>query len=172
MKILHFLLPVILSIFSLNSCENNEDIDKEKPTIDLTMKNTFPLNCDTLYFGESFNLKVRFVDNVELGSVRAFSIDIHNNFDHHSHSTEISTCYLNPIKSPVNPFTFIDDFDIPTGGKEYQTNLSISIPSGNENGLYDAGEYHFFIRLTDKSGWSTQKGLSIKILHRSFGRGA
>ncbi|MFV0392692.1 MAG: DUF4625 domain-containing protein [Paludibacteraceae bacterium] len=160
------MLLVILSIFSLNFCENNEDIDKEKPTIDLTTTNAFPLNCDTLYFGESFNLKVRFVDNAELGSVRAFSIDIHNNFDHHSHSTEVAECSFDPIQSPVNPFTFIEDFDVPAGVKEYRTNLSISIPSEDKTGLYDEGDYHFFIRLTDKSGWSTQKGLSIKILHR------
>ena len=147
---------------SIISCEN-EDIDKEKPSIDLTIQDAFPLNCDTLYFGEAFILKVRFTDNAELGS---FSIEIHNNFDHHSHSTEVTECDLDPIKSPVNPFTTIDDFDIPAGVKEYITDLSITLPSGNEDGLYDDGEYHFFISLTDKEGWSAQKGLSIKILHR------
>ena len=34
------------------------------------------------------------------------------------------------------------------------------------NGLYDEGDYHFFISLTDKEGWSAQKGLSVKMLHR------
>lgn len=152
---------ILLVIF--NSCENGTEIDKEKPTISFDLKDAFPMNCDTLYFGEAFILKVKFTDNTELGS---FSIDIHNNFDNHSHSTEVTECNLDPIKSPVNPFTSIDDFDIPTGEKEYQTNLSISIPSENEDGLYDVGDYHFFISLTDKEGWSAQKGLSIKMLHR------
>jgi hypothetical protein len=163
MKSIKF-LPVIILLFAfIGSCTKEEEIDKEKPSIDLTIEDAFPLSCDTLYFGESFELKVLFADNKELGS---FSIDIHNNFDHHSHSTEVTECNLGSIKSPVNPFTIIEDYDIPTGEKAYQTNLSISIPSGNEEGLYDDGDYHFFISLTDKEGWSAQKGLSIKMLHR------
>ncbi|MBN2820488.1 MAG: DUF4625 domain-containing protein [Bacteroidales bacterium] len=166
MKNIKILLAVILLSSFMSSCEKEEEIDKEKPSIDLTIPDVFPLNCDTIYFGESFELKVLFTDNAELGSNKAFSIDIHNNFDHHSHSTEVTECNLGSIKSPVNPFTSINDYDIPIGEKEYQTNLSITIPSGNEEGLYDDGDYHFFISLTDKEGWSAQKGLSIKMLHR------
>ncbi|PKQ61929.1 hypothetical protein BZG01_18325 [Labilibaculum manganireducens] len=156
-----FIPLFLLMIF--NSCEKDEEIDKEKPTINLTIQDAFPLSCDTIYFGESFELKALFSDNVELGS---FSIDIHNNFDHHSHSTEVTECNLDPIKSPVTPFLFINDYDIPTGLKQYETNLEINIPLSNENGIFDDGDYHFFISLTDKEGWSEQKGLSIKMLHR------
>jgi hypothetical protein len=145
------------------SCEKDEDIDTEKPVIDLTVQDAFPINCDTIYFGESFELKLLFTDNAELGS---YSIDIHNNFDHHSHSTEVTECELDPIKEPVNPFIFIEDFTIPEGLKEHETGISISIPSGNGNGLFDDGDYHFFISLTDREGWSSQVGLSIKMLHR------
>ncbi len=159
-----FSLIIISVIFVVNSCTNNtNEIDEQKPNIDLTIQDAFPLNCDTLFFGETFNLKMIFTDNVELGS---FSIDIHNNFDHHSHSTEVTECSLDPIKIPVNPFLFINDFEIPLGSKEYQTNLEINIPPANSYGDFDEGDYHFFISLTDKSGWSTQKGLSIKILRR------
>jgi hypothetical protein len=63
-------------------------------------------------------------------------------------------------------YKFIQNYTIPEGSKEYDTNLSISIPSGNDHGEYDEGDYHFFISLTDKEGWSARKGLSIKILHR------
>ncbi len=145
------------------SCEKSDDVDNEKPNIDLTLAEAFPINCDTLYFGETFELKVLFTDNVELGS---YSIDIHNNLDHHSHSTEVTECNLDEIKSPVNAYTTINDYEIPIGVDEYETNLLISIPSGNDDGLYDDGDYHFYISLTDKEGWSTQKGLSIKMLHR------
>jgi hypothetical protein len=159
-----FSLIIISVIFVVNSCTNNtNEIDEQKPNIDLTIQDAFPLNCDTLFFGETFNLKMIFTDNVELGS---FSIDIHNNFDHHSHSTEVTECSLDPIKIPVNPFLYINDFEIPLGSKEYQTNLEINIPPANSYGDFDEGDYHFFISLTDKSGWSTQKGLSIKILRR------
>jgi hypothetical protein len=166
MKNLKFISILIVLSFSLNSCEKQNEIDKEKPLIDLTIPDVFPFNCDTLYFGESFELKVLFTDNEELGSTGAFSIDIHNNFNHHSHSTEVTECSLTPEKEPVNPFLFIESFDIPSGLSEFETNLEISIPSGDINGDYDEGDYHFFISLTDKGGWSAQKGLSIKMLHR------
>jgi hypothetical protein len=147
----------------LSSCELGENIDKEKPVIDLTIQDAFPVNCDTLYFGESFELKVRFSDNAELGS---FSIDIHQNFDHHSHSTEVTECSLGPVKTPVHPIAFIEDYEIPDGLKEYETDISIPLASGDGGGLYDEGDYHFYISLVDKEGWSVQKGLSIKMLHR------
>ncbi len=164
MKTLKFVFILFL-VFNI-SCETADDIDKQKPVIDLSKDDAFPLNCDTLYFGEPFTFKMLFSDNVELGSVKAFSIDIHHNFDHHSHSTEVSDCNPNPQKAPVNPFVFIQDYDIPTGLKEYETNLSVTIPTGNGSGLFDEGDYHFFISLTDHSGWSSQKGISVKILKR------
>ncbi len=161
MKIYRILIIPVFFLVFFSSCE--KDIDKEKPTIDLTIQDAFPVNCDTIFFGESFELKVLFADNVELGS---YSIDIHHNFDHHSHSTEVTECSLDPKKDPAYPFLLIEDYAIPTGQNEYETNISISIPSGDGNELFDEGDYHFFISLTDKEGWSAQKGLSIKMLHR------
>lgn len=163
MKKLRIAFIIAAFFIGFISCEKGEEIDKEKPAIDLTIQGAFPVNCDTLYFGETFMLKVKFTDNVELGS---YSIDIHHNFDHHSHSTEVTECSLDPIKDPVNPFAFIQDYAIPEGLKEHETNVLITLPSENANGLYDEGDYHFFISLTDKEGWSEQKGLSIKMLHR------
>ncbi len=153
-------LVFLFAVF--NAC-NNQETDDEKPEIDLTIADAFPVNCDTLYFGEDFSFQALLKDNVELGS---YSIDIHNNFDHHSHSSEVTECELWPKKVPVNPFVFIDDYDIPQGSREYKTSQKITIPAGNGNGAFDEGDYHFYISLTDKEGWSTQKGLSIKILKR------
>ncbi|MBW6458982.1 MAG: DUF4625 domain-containing protein [Bacteroidales bacterium] len=138
-------------------------MDKEKPTIDLSIQDAFPVNCDTLYFGESFTMRVRFTDNVELGS---FSIEIHQNFDHHSHSTEVTECNMDPIKAPVNQYLFIQDYDIPAGLSEHVTDLTITIPSGNAHGPFDTGDYHLYISLTDAEGWSAQKGLSVKMVGR------
>ena len=154
---------LFLALVILNVCRKDDDIDKQKPLIDLNIQGAFPVNCDTIYFGESFIFKVLFSDNAELGS---FSIDIHHNFDHHSHSTEVTECNLDPKKDPVNPFVLINDYDIPERLKEYEATQTISIPSGNSRGPYDEGDYHFLIRLTDKEGWSMQKGLSIKMLQR------
>jgi len=165
MKTMHiFLFPFIVCLF-LISCE--KEVDKVKPTIDLSIPGAFPVNCDTLYFGESFELKVLFMDNVELGSTRAFSIDIHNNFNLHAHSTEVTECNLDPKKDleGLNSFGYTKAFNIPEGVMEHETNLSIAIPTGNAKGNFEPGDYHFFISLTDKEGWSAQKGLSIKMLY-------
>ena len=152
---------LVLSLTHFHSCKE-EDIDKEKPAIDLTIQDAFPVNCDTLYFGESYTLKIRFTDNAELGS---YSIDIHNNFDHHSHSTEVEECNMDPDKEPVNPWVFIQDYEIPAGLTEHVTDITLSLPS-DCCGEYDEGDYHFFISLTDAEGWSAQKGLSVKIMKR------
>ena len=168
MKTYNIIIPFFLLII-FNSCEKEDEIDNVKPVIDLSIQYAFPVNCDTLYFGESFKLKVLFKDNVELGEARAFSIDIHNNFNQHAHSTEVTECNLDPKKDDDeydNPFTFKNSHDIPKGKKEYETNLEISIPSGDSEGDFDEGDYHFFISLADKEGWSAQRGLSIKMLHR------
>lgn len=159
-KLLIFLFSLLTFSYS---CSSDETIDTEKPLIDLSIPGAFPVNCDTLYFGESYQLKLLFTDNVELGS---FSIDIHHNFDHHSHSTEVAACDLDPIKDPVNPYVVIDDYEIPSGSTYYETDLSIPIPANDGSDKYDEGDYHFFISLTDHEGWSTQKGISIKIMYR------
>jgi hypothetical protein len=142
------------------SCSNH-DIDDAKPVIDLTIAGAFPLNCDTLYLGESFVFKTSFTDNRELGS---YSIEIHQNFDHHAHSTELTACRLSEKKEAVNPFHLIRVFEIPKGFNEYTTSDSILIPMNNVQGEIDEGDYHFYISLIDREGWSSKKGLSIKIL--------
>lgn len=155
-------LLFILAVINC-SCQKDNNIDTEKPQIDNTFEEAFPKSCDTIYFGESFTLRLRLSDNYELGS---YSFDIHHNFDRHTHSTEVENCKPDPIKEPVNPLTYIDDFSIPEGSKEYETEVVIPILSSNSDGDFDEGDYHFFISLTDKQGWSNFKGLSVKILHR------
>jgi len=149
----------VLMLLGLAACTSAE-IDDQKPVIDLTMNGAFPLNCDTLYLGEPFTWKVRFSDNAELGS---YSLEIHHNFDHHAHSTDVADCEPEPDKAPVNPFLLIRDFEIPKGSKEFVVELPISLPLSNGEGELDRGDYHFFISLTDHEGWSAQKGLSVKI---------
>lgn len=157
------ILLVVLSIL-LNACQDDEKptIDTEKPIIDLTILDAFPTSCDTLYFDEPFIVKALLTDNVELG---AFNIDIHNNFDHHTHSTEFEQCTLGAVKTAENPYVYIQDYTLPVSN-EFTTNISMTIPSSDGTDLYDEGDYHFQIRLTDKEGWSTMKGLNVKLLRR------
>ena len=157
------ILLVVLSIL-LNACQDDEKptIDTEKPLIDLTILDAFPTSCDTLYFDEPFIVKALLTDNVELG---AFNIDIHNNFDHHTHSTEFEQCTLGAVKTAENPYVYIQDYTLPVTN-EFTTDVSMTIPSSDGTDLYDEGDYHFQIRLTDKEGWSTMRGLNVKLLRR------
>ena len=165
MNILKILILLTAFSFFLNGCQDEEKptIDTEKPSIDLTIVDAFPTSCDTLYFDEPFTVKALLTDNVELG---AFNIDIHNNFDHNTHSTEIRQCTLDAVKTAVNPYVFIQDYTIPNASSNYVTDVSMTIPSSDGTDLYDEGDYHFQIRLTDKEGWSTLKGINVKFLRR------
>ncbi len=153
-------LAVIAVMFAACS---KEETDLEKPVIDHSSQEATPQNCDTLWLGETFTFNSLFTDNQELGS---FSIEIHEDFDHHAHSTDTEECEHGPDKEPVNPFDYLQDFQIPEGLTQYNASVEITIPASNENGLIDEGDYHLFISLTDREGWSEQKGISIKIMSR------
>ncbi len=148
-------MALTLSLFACQS----DSIDDQKPIIDPDFSGAFPSQCTTLYIGEPFDFKARFTDNAELGS---FSINIHHNFDQHSHSTEVTHCETDPPKEPVNPFVLVREYEIPRGKTEYIANQTLIIPDND----YDEGDYHFFISLTDKEGWRIEKGISIKIRKR------
>lgn len=155
-KILIFSL--FTSLLTSGGCKKDDWVDDILPTIDISADNTFPQNCDTLYLGETAQIVIKLNDNKELGS---YSIDIHNNFDHHSHTTEVIACEDDEDKIAVNPFLYIQSFSLPDGLTSYQTNLSIQIPAD-----VDPGDYHFLIRVTDNEGWQALKGLGIKLVQR------
>lgn len=144
----------VLLFFSM--CNKENDVDTEYPVVNMSGDDAGPQNCDTVYRGQSFTTKALFTDNEELG---AYSIDLHENFDHHTHSAEIENCNLDDIKDPVNPFQYIQSFEIPDGSMQYNMSQDIFIPQD-----VDPGDYHFMIRLTDKAGWQTLQGLSLKVL--------
>lgn len=153
-----FLIAALLFVATLSACKkdgNKEEIDTEYPVIDISSTDAFPKQCSIIKRGEKFVFKANLSDNRQLGSV---SIDIHHNFDHHSHSTEVEGCNMESKKVPINPMLLIKSFPIPSGQKTYQVAQEIDIPAN-----VDPGDYHFMIRLTDEEGWQTLKGLSIKI---------
>lgn len=154
----HKLITLLaLTVLGIASCKKDEaqDIDTEYPVIDITTASAFPKQCSELQRGQTFTFKASFSDNRELGSS---SIDVHHNFDHHNHSTEVNECSLESVKAAVKPFLLIKTFAIPAGQKNYEISEQISVPAD-----VDPGDYHFLIRLTDKEGWQTIKGISIKI---------
>lgn len=156
------LFLAVMLLFLNTACEKSV-IDDQKPEVDLTATGAHPLNCEVLYFGEPFRLNYLFKDNVALGS---YTVDIHHNFDHHSHSTEVGSCDFLPDKVAVNPFLLIEEGKIPEGLTVYQLDEQITLPTFDSDGPFDEGDYHLTLRLTDQEGWSVQKGISIQILHR------
>ena len=155
MKLLKYILPIVL-LASIAGCKKDEyKIDTEYPVIDVTGANAFPIQCSTLTRGQKFTFRAKLSDNVALGS---YSLDIHHNFDHHSHSTEVSNCNVDPVKTPVKPFLLINTFQIPEGQTVYEASNELTVPAD-----IDPGDYHFLIKVTDKEGWQTLKGISIKI---------
>lgn len=145
----------MLALVILMSC-TKEEKDDIYPEIKMDCCGGFPVNCDEVSRGESFTFVAQLSDNEELG---AFSLDIHNNFDHHTHSTDPLTCELGAIKDPVNPFRLIGEYEIPSGSKDYLAEVEITVPADA-----DTGDYHMMVRLTDKSGWQTLKGISFKVV--------
>ncbi|TVQ15427.1 MAG: DUF4625 domain-containing protein [Bacteroidetes bacterium] len=151
-------MGMIIIMFTVWSCSKDE-VDDVPPVIVMNQAHHFPQACDTVYVGEAFTFRATFSDNQELG---AYSIDIHHNFDHHSHSTETEECEMDPPKTPTeNVFLFIQAYTIPDGLKTYEAEVNIEIPADA-----DTGDYHFFLALTDKEGWQTIRGVGIKVLER------
>lgn len=159
-----FYIVLLALAATMMSCTKNtilvdggEDtgVDLTKPTINFKIANGFPKACETLKAGDKFTLRVELHDNQALGS---YSVDIHHNFDHHSHSTEVVTCTLDAKKPAVNPLVFIQSYDIPSGSKKYLVEQEITIPAE-----IDKGDYHFMLKVTDKSGWQQIEGFSIYI---------
>ncbi|MFT2010525.1 DUF4625 domain-containing protein [Pontibacter sp. 13R65] len=150
-KLIGLLLAVV--VITAGCKDDKEIIDTEYPEIILTTADAFPVQCSTVKRGETFTFRAMLTDNVQLGSC---SLDIHHNFDHHTHSTEVEECEMDPVKTPVKPFLFIRNYSIPAGVREYQARAEIAVPAD-----VDPGDYHLMIRVTDKEGWQTLKGLSI-----------
>jgi len=154
-KRLHYACLAALVLVAGCKKDKLDAIDTEYPVIDISIANAFPVQCSSMKRGEKIQFRAWLSDNAELGSV---SVDIHHNFDHHSHSTEVNSCSQELVKTAQKPFLFIKSYAIPGGFKDYQIQEEITIPTD-----VDPGDYHFMIRLTDKEGWQTIRGLSIKI---------
>lgn len=154
MKILT--IPFFVIVFLLFAACSKESKDDIYPEIKMDCCGGYPVNCDEIKRGTTFTFIAELSDNEELG---AFSLDIHHNFDHHTHSTDPVPCEFEPVKSPVNPFRLISEYEIPVGSENFSASVDIFIPADA-----DTGDYHMMVRLTDKAGWQTIKGISFKVI--------
>lgn len=141
--------------FMFLGCEKETVKDNEKPVINMEISGAFPLPCDTLSKGENFVFKAAFTDNIELGG---FNLELHHNFDHHTHGSHVETCEFDPVKDPVNPFYYNKSCTIPAGLTSYNAQIEVPIPAD-----VDTGDYHFMVKLTDKEGWQSWQSVSVKV---------
>ena len=164
MKTRFMLIPLLCALSACSSTETDTSV----PEIISVGDATAPLNCQEYPRGGAIFFDYLFQDDTELG---AYNIEIHNNFDHHTHSTEAGECRQDPAKEPVNPWILNKDYPIPAGSASFEAKQTIPAGSTSFEAKQtipvptdvDPGEYHFMIRLTDRSGWQQLKSVSIRV---------
>lgn len=158
--------PIFLKMLLIIGCmgvlfacsENDElDIDMEKPTIDLDYNEGFPKSCTQLVKGQTYQFRVQVMDNLALAS---YSLDIHHNFDHHTHDDQGEKCTFDPVKEPDNPMVYIQNFSIENRPKFYEISIPVTIPLH-----VDSGDYHCQYSITDQTGWQSRTSVDIKIVN-------
>ena len=150
---------------SFTSCSSDDDKDMTYPVINTTDVQASPINGQTFKPGDVIHFMCLFTDNKELGS---YNIEIHNNFDHHTHSTasgeeegEDDDDHDHDHEhghEAENAWVYNESYAIPAGTRSYTAQHDITIPTG-----IATGDYHFMVRLTDRAGWQQLHAVAIKI---------
>ena len=148
----------IMLLCALCACSSDDDEQKDmlQPVISDTGIVADPIDCQVYHRGDVIPFHYLFTDDTELG---AYNIEIHNNFDHHTHSTSSVECPVDVKKDPAKPWIFSQDYTIPAGQRSYDARHDIQIPAD-----IDTGDYHFMVRLTDHAGWQQLHAVAIKII--------
>lgn len=118
---------ILASLGILFSCKKTDTI---APEIQNLQVNAGGATVLSFAVGESFNVSASLIDNNELAQ---FKIDIHQDFDGHSH------------KMMTDPYSEIRIKDI--SGKSYELNETFSIPD-----TASSGTYHGTLRVLDADG--------------------
>ncbi len=148
-------LILLCALCACSSSDDNEAKDMTYPVISSAGIVAAPIDCEVYHPGEVIPFNYVFTDDTELGS---YNIEIHHNFDQHTHSTSSIECPMDAKKKPVNPWIYNQDFTIAPGQRSYTARHDISIPAD-----IDPGDYHFMIRLTDRAGWQQLHAVAVKI---------
>ena len=120
-------------VLTSTSCSKDDEIsDTTKPTITITE----PENDKEILIGDKngMHIEMDLSDNVML---KSYKIEIHNNFDHHSHTS----------RSTTTDFTFNKSYDISENRNIHIHHHDVMVPDNTT-----PGEYHLIIYCTDKAG--------------------
>lgn len=143
------------------SCSSNDDKDTTYPQITAEGITANPVDCQNYKRGDIIPVRFMLTDDTELGD---YNIEIHSNFDHHTHSTSTAECEDHEGHeehhegSTDAPWHFSQDYTIPAGQRSYMASHDIAIPTD-----IATGDYHFTLRLTDRAGWQQLHAVSIQI---------
>lgn len=158
MKLFKNSLLLLAGVLFLTSCssDDTEEKDQEKPEINIAYEGGFPEPCVALVQGETYTFKAKVTDNISLA---AYSLDIHHNFDHHTHDDQQGDCELEAVKQPVNPWIFMENYAIEGGVSSYEISIELTIPQD-----IDPGNYHCSYSVTDQTGWQSRTSVDIKVV--------
>ena len=167
------LLTITVSL-TINSCNNQKDLMPPE----ISNEGFLPADCDIYYLGDTILVHFVCSDNEELGN---YNIEIHNNFDHHSHGTSSIDCdeddnhdhgegeehdhehgegeeHDHEHEEVEGAWVYNQDYAIARGLQCDTVDLQIVVPTDVLE-----GDYHFMLRLTDRAGWQTIKTVPIHL---------
>tara|TARA_R110002049_G_scaffold93815_5_gene231585 strand:- start:2294 stop:2773 length:480 start_codon:yes stop_codon:yes gene_type:complete len=156
-KIKHIYFFLLVSLIVSCSSEDSPDKDEDKPSISINYNEGFPQACAQLVKGQTYNFRAQVTDNTSLAS---YNLNIHHNFDHHTHDDQGAICELEPVKQAINPLIYMENFSIENGVTSYEINISVTIPD-----TIDTGDYHCAYSVTDATGWQSRTSIDIKIVN-------
>ncbi|MCL6217459.1 DUF4625 domain-containing protein [Zunongwangia pacifica] len=134
-----------LTFFAACSSDDDEILDSEKPQITVND----PVENEAFEVGGELHFDIDLSDNDALAS---YKVDIHNNFDGHTHSGVLnSTVGVTTKQSTISPWSFNKAFDIEGTPKTYHAHEHIEIPDDIAE-----GPYHLGITVIDVSGNENQ----------------
>ena len=151
-----YAILLLCAFYACSSSDDDAQKDMQQPVISDQGITANPIDCQQYHRGDIIPFHYVMTDDQELG---AYNVEIHNNFDHHTHSTTAVDCALDAQKEPQHPWVYNQDFAIPAGQCTFDARHDIVIPAD-----IDAGDYHFMIRLTDAAGWQQLHAVAIKIV--------
>ncbi|WP_051205286.1 DUF4625 domain-containing protein [Salinimicrobium xinjiangense] len=147
---LKFFTFVIAATLVFTSCSDDDTVvDTQKPTITIVEPHTE----EEFVPGSVLLFEAVFTDNVELAS---YKIEIHEDFDEHTHA-------FNKSSQDLNPFAYEQTFTIPAGRTSFEATQEIAIPAELNGQPISEGAYHLGVFVTDKSGNQQEAFLEIHI---------
>jgi len=159
------LVVILIMGFIMVSC-NDDEVDNAKPTINLIA----PSNNAVLHVGGEVHFDCGFADDVEL---RSYKIEIHNNFDGHTHE---SVALKSVKEEHGHPWTYTNTWNFESGKKNEDVHHhTIQIPEtilvDGVDELTAEGEYHFGVFCVDAAGNENKVFVKVIIEHGSDNHG-